>query len=189
MEKIWKAIPSYKGYYEVSNYGEVRSYLVRGTKTNELSDIPTLKNLRLSMGYPTCDLFGTGRKNKKTWRVHVLVAMAFLGHKPNGYNLVVNHIDNNPLNNRLDNLELINQGHNTRTHKEDVGVYWNIKSQKWFAMIRIKAYKNGSKLYLGGYENKEQALKVYQTALKHINEFENKDQFRKLVCDYDIMKY
>jgi len=56
-------------------------------------------------------------------------------------------------------------------------------------MIRVKQYKNGSKLYLGGYDDKEQALRVYQNALINIDKFENKDQFRKLVCEYDILKY
>ena len=31
---------------------------------------------------------------------------AFLGHKPNGYKLVVDHIDNNPLNDKLYNLQV-----------------------------------------------------------------------------------
>jgi len=117
MEKIWKAIPGYEGLYEVSNYGEVRSYLKGGE--------PQLKNLRLSMDYPTCDLFGSGKKNKKTCRAHVLVAMAFLDHNPDAYAIVVNHIDNNPLNNRLDNLELVTQRYNSSCHKTDAGVYWN----------------------------------------------------------------
>lgn len=188
MEEIWKAIPGYEGLYEVSNFGNVKSYLVRGTKTNELSDTPTLKSKRLSMGYYAVDLAGTGKKNKKTWRVHVLVAMAFLDHKPDGYNAIINHIDNNPLNNHVDNLEITTQRINTSIHKTDVGVYWNKNSQKWFSMIRVKGYNN-QKLYLGGYDDKEQALRVYQNALLNIDKFENKEQFRKLVCEYDIMKY
>ena len=42
----------------------------------------------------------------KRLKIHQLVAMAFLYHKPNGYKLVINHINLNHLDNKLSNLEI-----------------------------------------------------------------------------------
>lgn len=49
-----------------------------------------------------------GKRVHKT--VHILVAMAFLEH---ANDLVVNHIDHNPLNNHVSNLEVISQQDNS----------------------------------------------------------------------------
>lgn len=51
---------------------------------------------------------------EKTHHVHKLVAIAFLNHKPNGHELVVDHIDKNELNNHVDNLQLITHSQNLR---------------------------------------------------------------------------
>lgn len=44
---------------------------------------------------------------EKRFKVHQLVAMCFLNHKPCGMNLVVNHINFNRNDNRIDNLEIV----------------------------------------------------------------------------------
>ena len=44
-------------------------------------------------------------KKPKQFHVHILMAIAFLGYTPNGNKIVVDHIDNNPLNNTLENLK------------------------------------------------------------------------------------
>lgn len=49
-------------------------------------------------------------KDKKTYKIHRLVAEAFIPN-PNNYN-VINHIDGNPLNNKVDNLEWCTQKQN-----------------------------------------------------------------------------
>lgn len=89
---VWKPIVDYEGLYEVSNTGQIRS-LFRYKKT--------LKYNVTKRGYCTVELF----KNKLSKRllVHRLVAEAFI---PNPDNLPqVNHIDENPQNNSVDNLE------------------------------------------------------------------------------------
>lgn len=89
---VWKPIVDYEGLYEVSNTGQIRS-LFRYKKT--------LKYNVTKRGYCTVELF----KNKLSKRllVHRLVAEAFI---PNPDNLPqVNHIDENPQNNSVNNLE------------------------------------------------------------------------------------
>ena len=116
MEEIWKDVVGYEGLYEVSNFGNVRS-LFRYKK-----------QLRWDVAhnrYATVQLF----KNKigKRLLVHRLVAEVFL---PNPGNLpVVNHKDENKLNNNVDNLEWCTQGYNlsyNNGHKK------RADSKRWF---------------------------------------------------------
>ena len=93
--EIWKDIPDYEGFYMVSNYGRVRSlYNYKRDGTNILR--PRLKN-----GYYQ---LGLRKNNKRKWiAIHRLVALAFI---PNSNNFpCINHKDENPLNNNVNNLE------------------------------------------------------------------------------------
>lgn len=90
MNEIWRSIKDYEDLYEVSNWGRVRN-----------SRTGLILKPGSSKGYLYVQLY----KNKipKMFKVHRLVAQAFL---PNPDNLpCVNHKDENPSNNRLDNLE------------------------------------------------------------------------------------
>lgn len=104
MEEIWKAIPNYEGYYEVSNTGKVRSVTRIITFVDGRKEIyqGSMKSLNLDKyGYYYVIL--SKDNQQKTFKVHRLVALAFI---PNPKNLpVVNHKDENSLNNNVDNLE------------------------------------------------------------------------------------
>lgn len=161
MEKeIYKDIPEYEGIYQVSNYGNVKSLNYRKSGKEQI-----LKPLN-SHGYYQVSLY---KKNKnKIYQIHKLVAMTFLNHKPDGMNIVVNHIDNNSFNNRLDNLELVSQRHNTTCYRKDLGVSWNIQLKKWQSHIFI----NKKLINLGLFNEKEDGLRMYQLALNNINEYD-----------------
>ena len=92
----WKDIPGYEGKYQVSNTGEVKSLNYRGSGKTKLLRQSTDKN-----GYKRVGLFKNGKEKK--YRVHRLVAIVFL---PNPNDLSqVNHKDENPSNNNVNNLE------------------------------------------------------------------------------------
>lgn len=94
MNEVWKAIPDYEGYYEVSNTGKVKSLgLTKWSKCKELSQF-NHKYLRVALS----------KDKVKSWvSVHRLVAITFI---PNPDNLPeVNHKDGNKLNNNDWNLE------------------------------------------------------------------------------------
>jgi len=105
MKEIWKDIKNYEGLYQVSNLGNVKvldrivnSAIKNNNKVKRLGK--TLKQYN-KQGYMQVVL--TYNKIRKYCNVHRLVAEAFI---PNPNNLPqVNHIDENPLNNRVDNLE------------------------------------------------------------------------------------
>lgn len=96
MEEIWRDIPGYEGKYQVSNTGEVKSLNYRGSGKTKL-----LKQHCDSKGYKHVSLYKNGKK--KVYSVHRLVAMTFI---PNPNNLpIINHKDENPSNNNVNNLE------------------------------------------------------------------------------------
>lgn len=90
--------------YRVSNTGKVQSrWRRRASYVGFITDDiwKDLKSKPDTNGYPQvhlCDGYG----KRKTCRIHDLVAAAFFGPKPKG--LVVRHLNNNPANNRADNL-------------------------------------------------------------------------------------
>lgn len=92
MTEIWKEIGN--GYF-VSNLGSVR----HGDKL-------------LTIQYNAYPKYGYVRVNGRTYRVHKLVARAFVPN-PNGYT-EVNHIDCDKTNNRVDNLEWVSRRENMR---------------------------------------------------------------------------
>ena len=99
--EIWKDIAGYEGLYQVSNLGRVRS--VKHGK------IRLLKLGTDGHGYFQIK-FSRGGKMKE-FPVHRLVAEAFI---PNPSNFpVVNHKDENPANNTVNNLEWCTVKYNT----------------------------------------------------------------------------
>ena len=180
--EIFKPIPGYEDY-AVSNYGNVKSLQrkVRLRNTYRIVKERILKPGIDSNGYYLVNLFSNN--NQKTFRIHKLVAITFLNHVPNGYKLIVDHIDNNPLNNRLDNLQLVSQRENSskdkfrkKTSSKYVGVtlhkqkYKRVDGtikvyQRWKASIRI----NDKREHLGYFKTQEEANQAYQNKLEEIN--------------------
>jgi hypothetical protein len=78
-------------------------------------------------------------------------------------NLVVQHIDANPSNNYLYNLEIVTPAQNKRNLNDTIvssntsgvrGVYWNNYHQKWLAQIT----NGNNSLFLGYFENFDDAV-------------------------------
>ena len=100
----WKTVPDFPNY-EVSNFGNVRSKdRVSERRGNDarLKGIP-LKTSILKGGYRRVKLYSGSRNEHKQFGVHRLVAELFIPN-PNNFPCV-NHKDENPSNNHVDNLE------------------------------------------------------------------------------------
>lgn len=117
--EIWKPIEGYEGLYEVSNRGRVRS-LDRYTtgNRNRLLKGKVLKNRLNELSYCTVQLCLNGKP--KSVRVHRLVAKAFIPNPDN--KPFVNHIDGNPINNDVLNLEWCTQKENIN-HAYENGLF------------------------------------------------------------------
>lgn len=103
IKEHWKAVVGYEGLYEVSDQGRIRSLNYHRTGKWKI-----IKLSQMKQGYLKAVLC----KNKKatTYRVHRLVAMAFI---PNPNNLPeINHINECPWDNRVENLEWCNHKYN-----------------------------------------------------------------------------
>lgn len=96
-EEIWKDIPEYEGLYQVSNYGRVKSL-----NYNRMGEERILKPFKNKFGYLLITL---SKKNRqKHFRVHKLVALAFIPNDNPIEKIEVNHLDENKENNHVDNL-------------------------------------------------------------------------------------
>lgn len=102
-KQIWKDIEGYEGLYQVSNTGRVRSLNYRCT-----GETKTIKPRTSKLGYKGVNLCKNGKC--KSCYIHRLVALAFIPN-PNNYP-VVNHKDENPKNNTVENLEWCTQEYN-----------------------------------------------------------------------------
>lgn len=111
MREEWKPIVGYEDRYEVSNYGRVRSLPVKSRTKYFCGRVLVLMTDKL--GYKIVNL------SRKTYKVHRLVAKAFIDN-PNNY-ICVNHKDEDKSNNKVDNLEWCthkyNSNYGTRTER------------------------------------------------------------------------
>ena len=91
--EIWKDIVGYNGLYQISNCGRVKSF----HNNSERIIKPKTNN----KGYKWVIL--SLNKVSKNCLIHRLVAQHFI-ENPNNYK-IINHIDENPANNNVSNLE------------------------------------------------------------------------------------
>jgi hypothetical protein len=103
MEELWKPVVNYEGYYEVSNQGNVRRVGGRQLK-------PVLDNKYLEVNLCV-------KSKRKKFRVHQLVAFAFLSECPGEYGrgkgkYQIDHKNDNHLDNRAENLQWLLHGDN-----------------------------------------------------------------------------
>lgn len=161
-KEIFKTILNYPNY-KVSNLGNVKSLRRKGILEDKLLKLSIDSN-----GYYKVSLLVNGKQSNI--RVHLLVAYEFLNHKPNGLKTVVDHIDNNPLNNNVKNLQIITNRANCSKDKAGciskyTGVVWHKKNKKWQSQIKI----NNKTKYLGSFIDEYKAHLSYQKALLNLS--------------------
>jgi len=110
-KEIWKEIPEYNGFYQISNLGRVKSisrkmwngfgYFYSKTKM--------LKPAIGSHGYYTVNLYNKSKQHC-SYLIHRLIAKAFISNTQN--KPYINHINNIRIDNRIKNLEWVTQKEN-----------------------------------------------------------------------------
>lgn len=102
--ETWKDIEGYDGLYSISSMGRLRlNQNINRYKCGLYQNMPINQD-----GYIRVSL--TKDKARKKVFLHVLVASAFLGAKPDGCE--INHKDGNKENNAADNLEYVTHHQN-----------------------------------------------------------------------------
>ena len=130
-KEICKPIPGYPNY-EVSNWGRI--FIVKnGTRIEKLPRPCSGREQYLSI-----QLWNQGQKKKIC--VHNLVAKVFLGEIPEGY--VVDHINNNPSDNYVTNLQIVTVAENSqKAAKHSYGMKLGSKLKGGFNYdLRVVAY-------------------------------------------------
>jgi len=153
MIEEFRDVEGYKGLYQVSNLGRVKNIKDK-----------ILKGCDAGKGYLKVNLSKEG-KSKNVY-IHQLVAIAFLNHTPNGNKVIVDHVNNNRSNNRLENLQLITHRLNLAKDRRNktskfTGVSWNTKEGLWVSRICV----NYKVKFLGYFTNELEASNAYQKAL------------------------
>lgn len=118
--EMWLAIPGWDGFYEVSNFGRVRSHAREIQRRGHTYRKPsTILRPRLNNGYLIVSLVDRDRSPAATTRtVHRLVCEAFHGpHKPGN---VAAHLDGVKTNNSPENLAWVTQSVNL-SHRVEHG--------------------------------------------------------------------
>ncbi|HHX59455.1 MAG TPA: hypothetical protein GX707_01765 [Epulopiscium sp.] len=171
----WRDIPGYEGYYQASSLGRVRS-LDRMTVFSD--GRKRFYKGRVYKGNVSDRYRQIGLSKKghaRIYRISQVVAMAFLGHKPNGNTLVVDHINGDRLDDRLENLRIVTMRENSSIcyrggsdsfSSKYIGVSWYERGSKWVANIVYK----GETSHLGYFMNEVDAYTAYQLALSKIKD-------------------
>ena len=141
MEEIWKDIPSYEGYYQVSTLGNFRS-LPRQIKykNNGTRNYPSksLKTETTKDNYQRIVLMKNGVKNR--YMCHRLIAITFIPNLEN--KPFINHIDGNKSNNVVTNLEWCTASENM-THADITGLRNMFEHHHPSNSKRIKCLETG----------------------------------------------
>lgn len=159
--EIWKDIQDYDGYYQVSNFGRVKSlsrYIFNGMSyylKKERILKPTIRN----DGYLVVGLYI--ENISKLFLVHRLVADAFVKNLFNKEKVI--HIDFIKNNNNSNNLDWTNslesvchQMSNKKSSSKFTGVSFRKARNKWISIIII----NGKHIQLGSFKTQEEAYQA-----------------------------
>lgn len=131
--EVWKDIKDYQGIYKISNYGKVLN-----VKTNKLRKLQVHKVKNKHRIYNKCGVCLWKNKKYKNFTLSRLVYETFIGNVPDGFQ--IDHIDNNPQNNRLDNLQLLTPSENNKK------IHVDNPNLRYLKATKIKCLNNG-KIY------------------------------------------
>lgn len=169
--EIWKDVPGYEGIYQASTFGNIKSLRRNKVLNNYKPEVYYQKTL--------CK-----NGNRKMFRVHQIIAMTFLGFIPNKHISIIDHKDDNKLNNRLSNLQIVTSRENNNKrirfeHKsKEHGVSWESETNKW----RVRIVINKVRIHIGRFYSEIEASNMYKKALNNIHLFDgDKKKFKDLI--------
>lgn len=155
----------YEDYAEIILYNVKKEEVARTKIDKDKVDVVKCYKWCISKGYVQTTI------DKKNVKLH-----RFISNPQDG--VVVDHINGDKLDNRIENLRICTQQQNIfnskkkATNKSGVtGVCWDKRSGKWSSQIMV----NYKKIHLGYFDDFNQAVKVRKEAEeKYFGEFQNK---------------
>ena len=159
---------------EYEDYAEIVLYNINCEEVAraiiDLDDIDKVKQYKWRMNdqrYVLTDIKGTSKKI----RLHRLIMDCI-------DDMVVDHINHNPLDNRKENLRICTQQQNNKNQKKKsnntsgvIGVCWDKSRNKWAASIMY----NHKNIHLGRFNTKEEAIEARKQAeIEYYGEYRNK---------------
>ena len=146
--EIWVKTHEYNYDYYFSNMGRIK-----------LGDKIVKQYLDKDL-YCLCHLKTNGKI--KLFRVHRIIARCFIENKDN--KAQINHINSNPKDNRIQNLEWVSHSENNihkflnkKKSSMYVGVTYVSRDKKWLSQIQI----NKKKIHVGYFDNELDAYNAY----------------------------
>jgi hypothetical protein len=166
---IWKDIPGYEGLYQVSSDGKVKGlerYVAHWRGGLRKYEEKELSQSIEKVGYRCVVLCKEGKM--RTHRVHSLIAMAFFNHQPCGYNILVDHINNNKLDNRLKNIQLVDcRTNSSKDRKVGLSGFRGVSKTKT-GRYKSKIIDKKVTYNLGTFDTAEEAHNAYVNKLSEL---------------------
>lgn len=168
--EVWKPVSGYENVYSVSNFGNVRRELpARGAKAGKL-----IRLQKSGVGYLNANLSFLGIV--KTNKVHSLVAEAFIGPRPVGFE--VNHLDGVKTNNHDNNLSYVSPGDNIR-HAVKTGLFNNGGENHYGAKLTWDDVRSMRKAYAVGKITQKVLATQYSIGADEVSRIINFKRWKK----------
>jgi hypothetical protein len=170
MNEVWLPIEGYEGTYEVSNLGQVRS-LDRTVETKagprRCKGRILKQRVNRQTGYWHTNLNLEGKM--RTYQVHRLVALAFLG--PPGDGEQVDHRNNDRTDNRLVNLRWATGSENLQNQRTPKNNTSGVKGVTWFrGKWKVQVYHQGRQYYGGLFTDLEEAVVAVRALRRRLHD-------------------
>jgi hypothetical protein len=165
MEEVWKPVVGFDNYF-VSSLGQVKSTKYKESRILKPSFVDRKNGKKL---YAKVCLCKQDKVYTKT--IHTIMAESFYNYTYNKEdNKVIDHIDNNSLNNNINNLQIISNRYNLSKDNKFPGAHWHKRDKVWESSI----YFNKITVYLGKFNSQQEASNAYVDAFTKIenNEFD-----------------
>lgn len=165
----WKDIPEYIGLYKISTLGRVKSLGRIRNRGKIKQEFVKEKILKQTIGSNDRLTVGLWKNKKKTTSsISIIMGEVFFNHKYcKTKQEIVDHENNNPKDNRLENLQIITHRENSFKDKINSNGFTGVHKDKnkFRAMIDFE----NKRYNLGSFYNPEDAHNVYLEAVRLIN--------------------
>jgi hypothetical protein len=167
----WKTVIGFEGLYEVSNNGDVASLNYRQTGKRKI-----LKQTKIGRNRNYSKVTLTKDRKHYTCLVHRLVSESFIQNDNN--KPFVNHIDGNPSNNNVSNLEWVTASENA-IHMHSTGL--------WKPSEKLREYAKQNMKKVQVHSSKKRSKKVYQfNGETLVNTFSSVAEAQRITGIYNV---